>query len=112
MKDLDFTTQHDVLEKFISHPLLNNMFFYHLVDLQCVKGNHEVLSNMKARIIEHLMGQKKSDLVVVKDIMCMLASRSSNGSNKGVAKVLDVDKSNIQKGMGRCVQLDTMKNAF
>ncbi len=61
MKDLDFMTQHDVLEKFISHPLLNSMFFDHLVDLQFVKGNHEVLSNMKARITEHLMGQKKSD---------------------------------------------------
>jgi hypothetical protein len=101
MKDLDFTTKHDVLEKFISHPLLNNMFFDYLVDLQRVKGNHEVLSNMKARIIEHLVGQKKSDLVVVKDIMCMLASMSSNGNSKGVTKVLGVDKHTMQKGMGR-----------
>jgi hypothetical protein len=112
MKDLDFTTQHDVLEKFISHPLLNNMFFYHLVDLQRVKGNHEVLSNMKIKITKHLVGQKKFDLVVVKDIVCMLTSRSSNGNSKGVAKLLGVDKGNIQKGMGRGVQLDNMKNAF
>jgi hypothetical protein len=56
---------------------------------------------MKARITRHLVGQKKFDLVVVKDIVCMLAFRSSNGCNKGVAKVLGVDKRNIQKGMGR-----------
>jgi predicted metallopeptidase len=56
---------------------------------------------MKARIIKHLVSQKKFDLVVVKDIVCMLASRSSNGSSKGVAKVLGVDKRNIQKAMGR-----------
>ncbi len=43
MKDLDSTTQHDVLEKFISHPSFNNMFFDYLVDLQHEKGNHEVL---------------------------------------------------------------------
>jgi len=101
MKDLDFTTKHDVLEKFISHLLLNNMFFDYLVDLQRVKGNHEVLSNMKARITKHLVGQKESNLVVVKDIMSMLAFTSSNGNSKGVAKVLDVDKHTIQKGMGR-----------
>jgi hypothetical protein len=56
---------------------------------------------MKARITKHSIGQKKFDLVVVKDIVCMLAFRSSNGSSKGVAKVLGVDKRNIQKGMGR-----------
>jgi hypothetical protein len=51
MKDLDSTTQHVVLEKFISHPLFNNMLFDYLAELQNVKQNHEVLSNRNARII-------------------------------------------------------------
>jgi hypothetical protein len=101
-----------VLEKFISHPLLNNMLHDYCVDLQHVKLNHKVLSNMKARITKHLTGQKKFDLVVVKDIVCMLAFGSSNGSNRGVAKVLGVNKCNIWKGMGRQIQLETMKSAF
>lgn len=77
-----------------------------------MKCNHKVLSNMKARITKHLIGQKKFDLVVVKDIVCMLAFGSSNDKNKGVTKVLGVNKHNIQRGMGRQMQLETMKSAF
>ncbi len=90
-----------MLEKFIFHPLLNNVLSNYCVDLQHVKCNHKVLSNMKARITKHLVGQRKFDLIVVKDIVCMLAFGSSNGSNRGVAKVLGVNKCNIQRGMGR-----------
>jgi hypothetical protein len=50
---------------------------------------------MKARITKHLIGQKKFNLVVVKDIVCMLAFGSSNDNNKGVTKVLGVNKHNI-----------------
>ncbi len=66
-----------------------------------MKCNHKVLSNMMARITKHLIGQKKFDLVVVKDIVCMLAFGSSNVNNKGVAKVLNVNKHKIRRGMGR-----------
>jgi hypothetical protein len=51
--------------------------------------------------IKHLVGQKKSDLVLPKDIVCMLAFGSTNSSNKVVAKVLGVDKHNVQKDTGR-----------
>jgi hypothetical protein len=64
---------------------------------------------MKARITKHLVGQKKFDLVVVKDIVYMLTFGSSNGSNRGAAKVLGVNKCNIRRGMGRQMQLETMK---
>jgi hypothetical protein len=37
----------------------------------------------------------KFDLVVVKKIVCMLASGSSNGSSRGVARILGVDKCKI-----------------
>jgi hypothetical protein len=67
---------------------------------------------MKARITKHLIGQKKFYLIVVKDIVCMLAFGSSNINNRGVAKVLGVNKDNIWKGMGRQMQLETMKSAF
>lgn len=67
---------------------------------------------MKARITKRLVGQKKFDLVVVRNIVCMLAFGSSNGSNRGVAKVLGVNKRNIWKGMWRQMQLESMKSAF
>jgi len=51
--------------------------------------------------IEHLVGQKKFDLIIAKDIVCMLASGSTNSNNKVVAKVLSVDKHNVRRDMGR-----------
>jgi hypothetical protein len=56
---------------------------------------------MKAGITKHLTSLRKFDLVVVKEIMCMLASGSSNGSNRSVARILGVDKCNIRKALGR-----------
>jgi len=35
--------------------------------------------------IEHLVGQKKFDLVITKDIVCMLAFGSTNSNNKVVS---------------------------
>jgi hypothetical protein len=84
----------------------------YLVDLKHVKQNHDILSNMKAGITKHLKGQRKFNLVVAREIVCMLASSSSNGSNKDVVRVLGVDKCNIRKALGKQVQLDTMKDVF
>ncbi len=95
IKDFDSNAQHVMLEKFLSHPLFNGMLLDYLVDLKCVKQNHEILSKMKVGITQHLKGQRKFDLVVTKKILCMLASSSSNGNNKCVARVLGVDKHNI-----------------
>jgi hypothetical protein len=50
---------------------------------------------MQGLYIEHLVGQKKFDLILAKDIVCMLAFGSTNSSNKVVAKVLGVDKQNV-----------------
>jgi hypothetical protein len=101
-----------MLEKFLSHPFINGMLLDYLVDLKCVKQNHEILSNMKTGITKHLKGQRKSDLVISREIVCILTSSSSNGNSKGVTRVLGVDKHNIRKALGRGVQLDTMKDVF
>jgi hypothetical protein len=42
----------------------------------------------------------------------MLTSSSSISSNKGVVKVLGVDKRNIRKALERRIQMDTISNAF
>jgi hypothetical protein len=54
---------------------------------------------MKFGITSHLVGPKQIQLVVAKDIVCMLGSGSSIGSSKGVAKVLGVDKRNMRKAL-------------
>jgi hypothetical protein len=47
IKDFDSDAHHVMLEIFLSHPLLNGMLPNYIVDLKCVKQNHEILSNMK-----------------------------------------------------------------
>lgn len=49
---------------------------------------------MKSRITHHLTSAKQFQLVVAKDVMCMLAPNASIGSSTGIAKVLEVDKQN------------------
>jgi hypothetical protein len=66
---------------------------------------------MKVRITKHLTSVRKFDLVV-KEIVCMLASGSSNRSSRGVARILGVDKCNIWKALGRQIHLDTMNLCF
>jgi hypothetical protein len=74
--------------------------------------NQEILNNMKFGITNHLVGPKKTQLVVAKNIICMLASGSLIGSSRNVVKVLGVDKRNIRKALERCVQMDIVNNAF
>jgi hypothetical protein len=70
-------------------------------DLQYVKHNQEVLSNMKSGITHYLTSAKQFQLVVAKEVVCMLAYNASIGSSRGVVKVLEVDKQNIRRALER-----------
>jgi phage regulator Rha-like protein len=67
---------------------------------------------MKAGISMHLVGSKKSHLVMAKDIICTLASFENMTSSRFVAEVLGMDRRNIKKGINRQVQLDLENQAF
>jgi hypothetical protein len=60
------------------------MLLGYFLDMYHVKHNHDVVSNMKSNIMEHLTSQQKSQLVVTKEIVCMLASSSSIVNSPGV----------------------------
>lgn len=112
MKGLECDLQEATLEKFISHPLTRDMFPEYLKDFDSVKCNLEILKNFKSSLTTHLLGTCKTNLVVVKDIVCTLASNQTLNSGRSFAKTLGVDKQNIKRAMGRRVQLDTIENAF
>jgi hypothetical protein len=112
VNELEHNVQQIVIEKFLSHSLVQGMLPNYLLDMQHVKYSHDVVSNMKSSIIEHLANQQKSQLVVAMETICMLASSSSIASNKGVTKLLSVDKCNIRKALKKLIQLDTMKDFF
>jgi len=63
-----------------------------------------ILTLSQVGLRQHLTSPRKFELIVAREIACMLTSSSSNGSNKGVARILDVDNHNIWKALGRWVQ--------
>jgi hypothetical protein len=71
---LECGDQQVVIEKFIFHPLIKNMVFNYLNNLTTVKQNQEVVFSLKLGITYHLIGQRPSQFVVVKNIVRMLAS--------------------------------------
>jgi hypothetical protein len=79
------------------------MLLPYIVDLALMRQNHEVLSSMKAGITEHLIEQQKSQIVVDKDIVYMLAFNSIVSSKRGIAKVLGVDNRNNRKVLDKRV---------
>ncbi len=84
VKELEHSVQHIIIEKFLSHSLVQGMLLGYFLDMYHVKHNHDVVSNMKSNIMEHLTSQQKSQLVVTKEIVCMLASSSSIVNSPGV----------------------------
>jgi hypothetical protein len=99
IKDFEPSIQHVILEKCLGHSVLQNVIPTYRTNVQSIKQNQKILSNMKYGITNHLVGPNHTQLVVAKSIICMIASSSSIGSSKGVAKVLGVDKRNIRKAL-------------
>ncbi len=73
LKNLDCNTQKIVIENFLIHPLVKNMLPNYLANIHCVKTNERVISNLKTKMIDHLVGNKKSQIVVARDIVYTLA---------------------------------------
>jgi hypothetical protein len=108
MKDFEPYAQHSIFEKYLGHVLLKNVVPEYINNLASLKFSQEVLNNMKSRIKEYLVGSRPTQLVVAKDIICMLAtSNASIGSGNAIANALGVDKWNIRKVLKQRVQLDT-----
>jgi hypothetical protein len=101
-----------VILKFLGHSLVKDAIPPFLSDLRIVKQNQSFIDNMKFGIAAHLSGQKPSNIVMAKDILCTLASSATTSSCRGVAGVLRVKWQNIRKGIDRHVQLDGLKCAF
>ncbi len=47
LKGLDCDAQQIVIEKFLTHPLVQDMVLNYLANLQCVKTSQQIVSNLK-----------------------------------------------------------------
>ncbi len=72
IKDFEPSIQHSILEKFLNHSMLQNEVLEYLIDVQSITRNQEILNNMKSRFTSHLVGPKQTQLVVARDIVCIL----------------------------------------
>jgi hypothetical protein len=57
VKNLESNAQNVVLEKFLAHPLVKTTVHDYFSDLQSMEHNQEVLSSLKLKITNHLVGQ-------------------------------------------------------
>ena len=112
LQGVDSKVQNNVVCKFLSHPIMSKIVPPFLQDFNAIHQNHEVIQNIKADISTHLVGSKKSHLVMAKDIICTLASSQTISSSEFVAKVLEIDRQNIKKGLHKRIQEDLEKEAF
>lgn len=112
LKNVPLEIQHEIFDKFINHSLLKDVVPPSLIHLRVVKLKYHVLQNMKVGINNHLTCPRNFKLVMVKDIICTLASTQSISNKKVIAKVLGVDKFNISKTLLRCTQLDSKQDFF
>jgi hypothetical protein len=66
-----------------------------LSNLETMKLQDSVMSNVRDGLKEHLVGVHQSQIVMAKDILCILATNSEVGSGRGLAGILGVDRRNI-----------------
>jgi hypothetical protein len=71
MKGLNNGLQQETFEKFITQPL-DGMIPELLKYLDSIKCNLKILNNFKFGLITHLLGFRKIELIVTKDIVCKL----------------------------------------
>jgi len=68
------------------------MILDYFKDLDSIKHNLEIVSNFKSGLTTHLLGSRKTELVVPKDIVYTLASNQYVNNNRSVAKMLGVER--------------------
>jgi hypothetical protein len=112
LKDFELPVQSVILEKTLSHPLLQASLPDYLQDMEALKHNHLVVSNINSGMTSHFTRVRPAQSLLAKDIVCTLASSQSIGSSRGLARVLGVDRRNLRKAKVRRVLLDTQTDAF
>jgi hypothetical protein len=100
------------MEKVMGLDLMGVIMPLYLCDTKRIKHNQLLINNLKFGLSSRVIRQQSSKLVMVKDIVCTFAFNQSLGNNREVAKVLEIDKRNIKKGVERFMMLDTSQNVF
>ncbi len=112
LEGFDIVAHNTILEKVVSHDILVDAMPPYLHDIKTLKRNLQLLENFRSRLGEHLIGSWSSKLVMAKEIVSTLVTSRSRGSNRGITRILKVDRRNIKKGIEKHMLLDTSRNVF
>lgn len=107
LKGFDTIAQHTIIEKVLSHDLLNCMLLSYLQDIKRLKQNEQLLENVCSGLIGHVISQRTSKLALAKDIVCTFASFYSLVIGRETTKVLGVDKKNIKHNIEKQLFLES-----
>jgi hypothetical protein len=112
MEQYDVHIQQLVVTKFLGHSKKKGMILPFLRDLETVKLQDSVMSNVRDGLKDHLVGVHQSKIFMAKDILCSLATNSVVDSGSGLAGILEVDRRNILRARGQQFGLDNGNDAF
>jgi hypothetical protein len=98
LKDEDEVIRHQVLEKVVGHSLLKSYVPIFLQDMNLVKHSIKIVQNLNRGLSDHCTGVREQKLLMVKDIVCTLATANSSATSaRQMAKLLDVDRQNFKR---------------
>jgi hypothetical protein len=112
IEQYDVHIQQLAVTKFLGHSKMKGMIPPFLRDLETMKLQDSVMSNMRDGLKDHLVGVHQSKIVMAKDILYTLATNSVVGSRRGLAGILGVDRGNILQARSRRFGLDNSNDAF
>jgi hypothetical protein len=75
----------------LSHSLVRDSLPPYFSDLS-IKQNLDIGQNIKQGMNTHLMGQQESKVVMAKDIVCSLPVSQVVSSERGIVRLLVIDK--------------------
>ncbi len=96
----------------LSPSLMKDYLPPYMIDLHSTRQNYEIIQNTKKGMNIHLVKQRKSKVMMAKDIVYTLVISHVMSNGKGIARLLSVNEQNIKKSTEHRTLLDTFKDAF
>ncbi len=96
----------------LSHSLMKDSLPPYMTDLHIARQYYEIIQNTKKGMNIHLVRQRKSKVMMAKDIMWTLVTSHAMSSGRRITRLLGVDKWNIKKSTKHKTFLDTFKDEF
>jgi hypothetical protein len=80
------------VKKMLSHSLMKDFLPPYMTNLHITRQYYEIIQNTKKGMNSHLVRQRKSKVMMAKDIVCTLVTSHAMNSGRRITRLLGVDK--------------------